>query len=121
MLIGDQPSERALKVSISTSSWASQLARIRLCAIPSRPVGIGERTLRVSVVGAVSPLTFTLVPDAAGSSDGHGASDWPAANFTSAFLPLAASVRVTFASPLLSARQRPRSAGLAMQTLPDRS
>ena len=98
------PSDRALNVSISTSSCAWQLARIRLCAIPSSPDGNGESTLSVNVVGLPRPVTPIFAPDEAGRSAGQEEIDWPAAKWTSAFLPLDASVSVTVASPLLLPR-----------------
>src|SRR3954469_21353360 len=68
--------DRALKVSISTSSCAWQSARIRLCAIPSSPDGTGDKVRNVSVAGEASPATEIRVPDVNGRAAGHAASHW---------------------------------------------
>ena len=53
-----QPSLLPLKMSISTSSWAVQSLRMKLCAMPSSPEGTGEIILTDKVAGEPAPLTL---------------------------------------------------------------
>ena len=88
---------------------------------PSSPVGTGDRTRSVSVAGAASPDTLTLVPDVTGRTAGQAAIPLVGREVDVGLLAGWQSVSVTSAAVAGIARDRAsRSLGLATQTLPER-